>query len=131
MTLRQLFNQYKKKYNLKTKLKFDYSHDFNGLYNHICNIITINSSEITLLDETPIKWVLLHEIRHAIDFTYYTSRSLKEIRKINRHIYSWNVDYHNNLTQEKRAINFIPNKEFKKIKGEKKYVYSNIRIYKT
>ncbi len=123
MTLRQLFNQYKKEYKLKTKLKFDNDFDKAGTYYYNDNIITLNSLKIKdLITKPPIKWVLLHEIKHAIDFTHYKKRGLKEQNEIDIELYSLDAYYHNNLPQEKRANRFA-NKEFKKIKGEKKYVY--------
>lgn len=138
--LKQIFDYYKKKYKLKTKLIFDekegcrFSFLSNTIHYDLYEHSMLNASKLSeeviaclgnmkefkVTKKQALVWILLHEIRHAIDYTCFNKRWNREINNNNIYnIYSfYNINYHNNLPFEKRANKFA-SKELDKI-GMKK-----------
>lgn len=124
--LRKIFNSYKEKYKLATTLMFcnninmTFSHNENKIriWNHIREGDLNERGKIILAKNnlTPNQFLikcLLHEIKHAIDWTYNPKKLLKEKALTNQYLYWNSVIYHNRQPYERRAIRFAK-KEIKK-----------------
>jgi len=120
--LQNILTHYNKQYNFNFKL-------MRGLSDSIYpkqGLITINLStdnqrhykDMKLRHEYNdyiilFKCVLLHEIKHAIDYTVNHEYWEQENEIIDRFKYHTNKEYHDSLNREKRADNFA-NEEIKK-----------------
>lgn len=124
--LKTIFNYYKKKYKLNTTLTFSeiggcsFNTNFNNIHYNLYFHSILNATKLTekiiicLSGSNEFKttkkgaliWELLHEIKHAMDYTYCNKKWDKEINKINFEIYYCNANYHNKLPFEKRANKF-------------------------
>lgn len=123
--LKLIFEYYKSKYKLKTTLNFD-TIELNSFFNIDDNIIFYNLyiSEIENLEKDSIVitsvwqfenllknkkegyiWVLLHEIKHAIDYTYNHKKLIKETEQYFTD-YKETHEYYNKQLFEKRADRF-------------------------
>ena len=112
--LREIFNYYKKIYNLKTVLYLERNKEciFNTRLNHISYDINWLKDRIiwgfdnTRPTEEKLIFSLLHEIGHAIDWEYNRELCKKEKDEINWALYSSNSNYQTGLSIEKRANKF-------------------------
>ena len=118
--LRKIFDYYKKKYKLKTRLSLNNNERcaFNYNKNYISydiNYVAIISNKI--IDKYNVNhkliFCLLHELGHAIDKKYNKKQVDKEKDKMSYILYNFDVEYALSLPFEKRANKFAK-KELKK-----------------
>ncbi|KKM82823.1 hypothetical protein LCGC14_1315750 [marine sediment metagenome] len=117
--LREIFTHYQFNYGLSTQLKIEYS----GQYFHsIDNIISITTADrhfhitkiylekfnrnIPINKEEYLIGALLHEIKHAIEWQDDPEKLDLERSMVDNKLYFSNINYHNSIPLEKRAINF-------------------------
>jgi len=117
-TLQKIFEYYKKKYKLDTRIKFDIDGQ-HWVYNYIIDFIYLGYKALgrgTLYKRLGIQGkkylytlALLHEIKHAIDKDILTN----ELKSCDWTQYHTKSDYHDTRAWEIRADNFAKT-EYKK-----------------
>lgn len=112
--LKNIFYNYKNKYNLQTNLNL--GNCYGCYFNYLPNIISYDiewTKQVCVRGYTEgydtekvLIFSLLHEIKHAIDYTVNPTNLLKEANSIDRNRYFLDYNYSANLPLEKRANEF-------------------------
>jgi hypothetical protein len=118
--LENIAEEYKKKYSLNTFIDISSSGEY-CYYNCLNNYIVLSLSYVLLRrggDLTDYIFALLHEIKHAIDYTYNTQEFINETKGVNWVEYNINLEYHDKQPFEIRANEFAK-KELERLKINK------------